>query len=58
MRMLTYYAGFGSENPYDLRLYPRTANTIRRKIRRANFLSSAEYNAGLFPPLPRKPKRR
>jgi hypothetical protein len=30
---------------------------LRRKIRRANFLSYAEYNAGLLPPLPPKPKK-
>ena len=52
--MLVYYDGFGRGNPYDLNLYPRTANTLRLKIRRANFLTDAEYNAGLFPPLPPK----
>ncbi|MGN6276123.1 MAG: hypothetical protein ACTHNP_09395 [Solirubrobacterales bacterium] len=57
VRMLVYYDGFGTENPYDLSLYPRTANTLRRKIRRATFLSTAEYNAGLLPPLPPKPKK-
>jgi hypothetical protein len=56
VRMLTYYTGVGPGNQYDLSLYPRTANTLRLKIRRANFLSSAEYNAGLLPPLPPKPK--
>jgi hypothetical protein len=56
VRMLVYYDGFGGENPYDLRLYPRTANTLRLKLRRPNFLSTAEYNAGALPPLPPKPK--
>ena len=49
VRMLVYYQGFGPGNPYDLGLYPRTTNTLRLKIRRANFLSYAEYNAGLLP---------
>ncbi len=57
VRMLVYYHGFGAGNHYDLHLYPRTTNTLRLKIRRANFLSSAEYNAGLLPPLPPKPKK-
>jgi hypothetical protein len=57
VRMLVYYDGVGPGNQYDLKLYPRTANTLRLKIRRANFLSSAEYNAGLLPPLPPKPKK-
>ncbi len=56
VRMLVYYQGFGKGNQYDLSLYPRTANTLRLKIRRANFLSYADYNAGLFEPLPPKPK--
>ena len=38
VRMLVYYQGFGAGNPYDLRLYPRTTNTLRKKIRRPNFL--------------------
>jgi len=54
--MLVYCDGFGSETPYDLRLYPRTANTLRLKLRRPNLLSTAEYNAGTLPPLPPKPK--
>jgi hypothetical protein len=54
--MLVYYYGFGRGNPYDLGLYPRTANLLRRKLRRANFLSTAEYNAGTLPPLPPKAK--
>src|SRR5204863_7710956 len=53
VRMLVYYTGFGTsvENPYDLSLYPRTINTLRRKIRRPSFLEYAEYNAGTLPPL-------
>jgi len=58
VRMLVYYDGFGpTENPYDLRLYPRTANTLRLKARRPNFLEYAEYNAGTLPPLPPAAKR-
>jgi hypothetical protein len=57
VRMLVYYTGFGPGNQYELGLYPRTANTLRLKIRRPNFLSYADYNAGLFPPLPPKPKK-
>ncbi|HEX4731944.1 MAG TPA: hypothetical protein VH299_11795 [Solirubrobacterales bacterium] len=56
VQMLNYYQGFGLGNTYELSLYPRTANTYRKKIRRANFLSYAEYNAGLLPPLPPKEK--
>jgi hypothetical protein len=58
VRMLVYYDGFGgaSENPYDLRLYPRTTNTLRFKARRPNFIQYAEYNTGVYPPLPPKPK--
>jgi hypothetical protein len=54
VRMLVYYAGFGlsAENPYDLTHFPRTTNTLRKKLRRPNFLEYADYNAGLFPPLP------
>ncbi len=58
VRMLVYYHGFGAGNTYDLSLYPRTTNTLRQKIRRANFLPYAEYNAGLFPPLPPKEKKK
>jgi hypothetical protein len=58
VRMFVYYSGFGTGNQYDLNRYPRTANTLRLKLRRANFLSSAEYNAGLFPPLPPKEKKK
>jgi hypothetical protein len=57
VRMLVYYTGFGAGNQYELNLYPRTANTLRLKIRRANFLPYADYNAGLLPPLPPKPKK-
>ncbi len=57
VRMLVYYGGFDAGNQYDLSLYPRTANTLRLKIRRANFLSYADYNAGALPPLPPKPKK-
>jgi hypothetical protein len=52
VRMLVYYDGFGIGNQYDLNLYPRTANTLRLKLRRPNFLPYAEWHAGLFPPLP------
>jgi hypothetical protein len=57
VHMLIYYQGFGAGNPYDLKLYPRTMNTLRKKIRRANFLSEAAYNAGLFAALPPKEKK-
>ena len=57
VRMFVYYNGFGRGNPYDLGLYPRTTNTLRLKLRRPSFLPTAEYNAGLFPPLPPKPKK-
>ena len=56
--MLVYYQGFGAGNQYDLRLYPRTTNTLRLKIRRPNFLETAESNAGSFPPLPPKPRKK
>jgi hypothetical protein len=57
VRMFTYYTGFGAGNQYDLNLYPRTANTLRLKIRRPSFLEYADYNAALFPSLPPKPKK-
>jgi hypothetical protein len=57
VRMLVYYRGFGdSGNEYAIGQYPRTLNTLRQKIRRASFLSSAEYNAGTLPALPKKAK--
>src|SRR5829696_1208199 len=57
VRMLVYYRGFGEAgNEYALGPYPRTTNTLRQKLRRPNFLSSAEYNAGTLPPLPKKEK--
>jgi len=56
--MLVYYDGFNTgANPYDLRLYPRTTNTLHLKIRRPNFLEYAEYNAGALPPLPPQPPK-
>ena len=55
VRMLGYYRGFGdTDNPSQLGLYPRTTNTLRLKIRRPSFLSTAEFNAGTLPPLPAK----
>ena len=58
VRMLVYYTGVGPGNEYDLNLYPRTTNTLRKKIRRASFLPYADYNASLYPPLPPKPKKK
>ncbi|HWB68489.1 MAG TPA: hypothetical protein VG518_00780 [Solirubrobacterales bacterium] len=55
VRMFVYYTGFGKDNEYDLSLYPRPRNTLRRKARRPNFLAYADYNAGTLPPLPPKP---
>jgi hypothetical protein len=56
VRMFVYYTGFGpGENPYDIRLYPRTTNTLRKKARRPNFLQYADYNVGTLPALPPKP---
>lgn len=57
VRMLVYYVGFGAGNEYDLNLYPRTRNTLKKKIRRSNFLPYAEANAGEFLPLPPKEKK-
>jgi hypothetical protein len=57
VRMLVYYQGFGVGNTYDISRYPKALNQIRKKIRRPNFLSEAEYNAGLLPPLPVKEKK-
>jgi hypothetical protein len=56
VQMLTYYQGFGYGNTYELSHYPQTAATLATKIRRANFLPYAEYNAGLLPPLQPKQK--
>ncbi len=56
VRMLVYYVGFGRGNEYDLNLYPRSRNTLKKKIRRSSFLPYADYNAGTFPPLPPKEK--
>jgi hypothetical protein len=58
VRMLVYYDGFGLGNAYELGLYPRTTNTLRKKLRRPSFLDYADYNAGLFPPLPPQAKKR
>jgi hypothetical protein len=58
VRMLVYYQGFGIGNPYDIGRYPRTLNTLRKKIRRPSFLETADYNAGLYPPLPPKPRKK
>jgi hypothetical protein len=58
VQMLNYYQGFGPGNTYELALYPQTAAAYRTKIRRANFLDYAEYNAGLLPPLPPKEKKK
>jgi hypothetical protein len=55
VRMLVYYRGFGETgNPYALGAYPRTTNTLRKKIRRTSFLAYADYNAATLPPLPPK----
>jgi hypothetical protein len=55
VRMFVYYRGFGEDgNSYRLSLYPRSENTLRRKVRRLSFLEYAEYNAGTLPPLPPK----
>jgi hypothetical protein len=58
VQMLNYYQGFGPGNTYELALYPKTAAAFRTKIRRANFLDYAEYNAGVLPPLPPKEKKK
>jgi hypothetical protein len=59
VRMFVYYTGFGTPetNTYALSHYPRTINTLRLKVRRPNFLSYAEYNAGTLPPLPPPPPK-
>ena len=57
VQMLVYYRGFGDTgNPYALGPYPRTTNTLRLKVRRETFLSTADYNAGTLPALPKKVK--
>jgi hypothetical protein len=56
-RMLVYYQGFGQGNQYDLKLYPRTLNTLRLKVRRPTFPEYTEYNLGEYPPLPPPPKK-
>jgi hypothetical protein len=56
VQMLTYYQGFGYGNTYELSHYPNTTAMLAKKIRRANFLPYAEYNAGLLPPLQPKEK--
>jgi hypothetical protein len=58
VRMFVYYTGVGPGSQYDPGLYPRTTRMLRRKVRRANFLPTAEYNVGLLPPLPPKPPKR
>ncbi len=58
VQMLNYYQGFGPGNTYELGLYPQhRRHATAQKIRRANFLAYAEYNAGLLPPLPPKEKK-
>jgi hypothetical protein len=57
VRMLIYYQGFGVGNEYELSHYPQATAVIQQKIRRANFLSEAEYNAGFLPPLPPPEKK-
>lgn len=53
VRMLVYYRGFGEDgNPYRLGLYPRTANTLRKKIRRNSFPPYAAFHAATLPPAP------
>jgi hypothetical protein len=58
VRMFVYYVGFGtSGNEYEPRLYPRSMNMVRRKVRRASFLEYVQPNAGEYPELPPKPKK-
>ncbi len=53
VRMLLYYRGFGATgNPYALGAYPKTAATIRQKIRRPTVLPYAPYYATVPPPAP------
>jgi len=60
VRMFVYYRGFGTDadNPYQLGYYPRTTNTLRRKIRRPSFPPYAWAHAGLAPALPTKAEKR
>ena len=59
VRMLVYYNGFGAgANPYDLSLYPRTTNTLRLKIRRANLPPVRRIQRRPLPPLPRTDRRK
>jgi hypothetical protein len=60
VRMFVYYRGFGAaaENPYQLGFYPRTANTLRRKIRRNTFPRYAWGHAGMLAPLPTRAEER
>jgi hypothetical protein len=56
VRMFVYYRGFGEAgNPYRLGLYPRTSNTLRRKIRRNQFPPYAAFHAATLPPEPVEP---
>lgn len=58
VRMFVYYRGFGATgNPYALGLYPRTANTLRKKIRRASMPPYAWGHAGTIPPDPPPPPK-
>lgn len=51
VRMFIYYRGFGEDgNPYRLGLYPRTANLLRRKVRRRSFPPYAWGHAATLPP--------
>jgi hypothetical protein len=58
VRMLVYYVGFDTgPNVYEPRLYPRSINTLRLKIRRPRFPEYTEYHAGTLQPLPPKEKK-
>jgi len=55
VRMLVYYTGFDTpSNPYDPRLYRRSTNTLRKKLRRNTFPPYAPAHAATLPPLPPK----
>ncbi|HZK15341.1 MAG TPA: hypothetical protein VFC52_01965 [Solirubrobacterales bacterium] len=59
VRMFVYYRGFGTaDNPYQLGFYPRTTNTLRRKIRRNSFPPYAWAHAGTLAPLPTRAEER